>query len=877
MADGGWENALSTKLLATHCVFCGRPLRDPQSVERGWGPECGEKFWMPESLPTALNVEAARTAMRMAPDKLRARWAEVGGGADDADADWLSEPDTRRKMLSIGLEYGAYAVSFGADAVSTVAAKVDSAKQCIAAVQHFAAACGYDKCSQRLKDKYVERLQGNLILFRKSKKPGFLGVHVPFSQQWLDWCRGNRQYFEASQKEGQFFFRFFDEKKLGFIANALVGCFGDTLAIDADGNMVPLPSMAIEPEKPAPAMDITAENVKVTNEVREYAVPDKVKLGDLVKTPDGRELQVMYIDPRREFVGVGKKAHGKGYEMFLSFAQVKEISGREIAKELYNEVVRYAEETKQEVPPPPTAQATARSIPVLKDGQSLDPHQVSGVQFIDEHRGRTILADEMGLGKTITGIVSLDVPAVVVCPSNLKVNWNREIMKWKPGVSVAMIEGGSDPGEIAKKADVVIINYDILDKHIEWMKKRGNITVLADEAHYLKNMEPRWDKKDRIFKDESGVKRAAAFYELQRGVPRLLLLTGTPIMNRTRELFPLLHMLDTQAWGSGYNFCIQYCGGHEEFIGRRKIFKCDGRTNSEELFNKVNNKYMLRRTVSVLNLPEKRYEPRTVSMDEASKAKYTRQVQEFLAWVEENGGPEAVMRAMRAEVLVQMNKLRETCAEGKAEAAVDFIKQHWISTARPLVVMATHKSAFKRMQEGVDALNAEYAAQRRAGDEPDMQAPIRYASVVGGMGSEKVTSVVDQFQRGDLDVVFYSISLAVGTTLTRGQDMLFVERAWRPADLAQAEARIFRRGQKNQCCFTYMDAAGTIDDKIAMLLKEKAGTIAAIIHGVNLDDEDAAALVLGEMFSIPEGGARGVRRNPGDIVDEIADSWFSPL
>lgn len=1121
-AGGGWENALSTKLAATRCVFCGRGLRDPESIERGVGPECADKYgWEHGDPPTEYDEKEALAAFNLMPALLRRSMERIGGSVEDRQAAWRTDPWARKKMVSSALYIGALAVSFGANEASVVRAKVDSSKLVLASLQQMASAFLYNRVSDRLATKYVERLEGNAIIFRRSQKQGYLGVHVPYSDKWLEWCRGNRGYFAASQREGSLFFRFFEESKLGFVCNALHGCFGDTICIDADGNMVPLPTMHIEAEVPAPAAEVTAEAVKVVEEVQPYAVPETIKIGDMVRV-GGREIRVMYIDPSRSLVGLGQKPGGRGYELFKSFAEIKQLSGRDIARDLYQSVVRYSEEIGVKSPPPPTSQATARPIPVLADGATLDPHQVRGVEFIDGKGGRLILADDMGLGKglvygtkvltptgwvaveslkvgdqvidpdgghaevkgvfpqprqpvfrvalsdgtaltvdaphlwhvctrndragrvmstaellaaglrdgdsakwsvplmqaarfapapangrygpvetrmeqlrglmdldgdctkdgaatfgtfapeqasyvadlvrglggiamvekpdprshatdpgvalpafrvnvrvpfnpfhlrrkaerwtepnltrgietiepageaeticisvsskrklfvaedyivthnTITATVAIDTPAVVVCPSNLKINWMRELLKWKPGVTVSIIDGKQAPPEASRRSDVIVINYDILGDHVDWLKARRNKTIVADEAHYLKQLDIRW--KDNAHQPTAdSPARAKAFYKLQADVPRLLLLTGTPVMNRTRELFPLLHMVSPRTWNSSYKFCIDYCGGHQTRYG----FDCTGRTNSEELFRRINDIFMLRRTVDVLNLPPKRYEPMAVGLSDDVRETYQEQVKDIVDWVYANGGPEAAARASRAEVLVQLNKLRETAAVGKADAAVDWIKRHWISTGRPLVVMAISRKCFERMKAGVDQLNREYQDQVDRGETPDMQAPIRYGEVVGGLGSAEVTRTVDAFQGKSgpptLDLVFYSISLAVGTTLTRAQDMLFVERAWRPADLAQAEARIFRRGQKNSCLFAYLDAEGTIDGKLALLLKQKAQTIAGVMHGLNLEEEDAAAFILGEMFLSSD----QLRKNPpSDPMDTVADSWAYPL
>jgi len=982
--SGGWENAISTKTLATHCVFCGRALRDPISVDRGYGPECAEKHWMPHSVPTSVDPAGIERAMAMAPAVLREAWERIGGAADESDAAWRVSPETRRQMLSIGLHYGALAVSFGPAEASVVRGKVDSAKQCIAAVQGFAQAAGYAAAAERMREKYIEKLEGNLIVFRRSKREGYMGVHTPYSPQWLSWCNANSKYFVHKEYVGKLYFRYFDEKKLGFIANALSGIFGDTLLIDPDGNMVALPTMHIEPEeKIAPAAPTPpVSDMPSTDEVEKYAVPDTVKLGDLFELPDGTKQPIQYIDPKRGFIGVGAS---KGKYAFFSFEQVKTITGKEVAKDLYTEIVRLSDQAKEPPPPPLPARATKRALP-----EGLMEHQVTGVQFIDERYGRALIADEMGLGKTCVAAVAINAPATVVCPALLKMNWLRELARWRPDLSVAIVSGSEEPSAVQKAADVIIINYDILPLHLDlgWLAERKNQTIIADEAQYLKNLEIRWNadkgefevpmatrkavplsgyllrlpkqsaeepeielpvldeaatddgsyalvrvdergktkKRVKLFglsKSSSGmpvasvkpeneevfraedkavlrgggrdlpvivqgtkmkvaplperavpkVRRASAFYELWRDVPSVILLTGTPIMNRVKELFPLIHLIDPRTWKNSYQFCVKYCGGHYEQMGPKQIFLCDGRTNSEELFRLTNNITILRRTADVLNLPEKRRGSMSVALEGIAAQKYDRQVKEFLKWVDDNGGPKAVMRARRAEAIVKMTRLRETVAEGKVPATLNWIERHWTSTGRPLVVMGTNRTAFEMLMKGIDALNAEYQEQVAAGDTPDMQAPIRYGSVLGGMGESARQAAIDDFQAGNIDVIFYSIALATGTTLTRAQDMVFFERAWRPGDLSQAEARIYRKGQKNQCMITYIDAEGTIDGKIAMLLANKIEAASAVIEGVNLTEQEASDLVFGELFNIG-----GIEKNPaGDTISQIADSWFSPL
>lgn len=454
---------------------------------------------------------------------------------------------------------------------------------------------------------------------------------------------------------------------------------------------------------------------------------------------------------------------------------------------------------------------------------------------------------------TISALVCIEAPAVIVCPALLKVNWGREINKWLPDLSVTVLNGSGEPTDEEKRADVVVVNYDILHSHVGWLMARPNRTLIADEAHYLKNLDVRWNKRERRHEASTrSPRRATAFYHLHEEIPRLIFLTGTPLLNRVKELFPLLHMLDRQTWGSGYNFCMRYCAGHFEFLGRRQIFKCDGRSNMDELHERINGVYMIRHTkeAELKNLPAKTRGSVTVSLSKGYAQQYRKARNDFLAWLIEHEGEEAVGRALQAEALVKLNKLRGIAAAGKAEAAVQHIVDHFESTGRPLVVMGVHRDAFDLIRQGLDAVNAKVSEALGKGKEPPIARPIRHGMVVGGQSPAARQAAIDAFQlEGTLDVLLYSIPIATGTTLTRANDMVFIERMWRPADQLQAEDRIHRIGQEQKVFITYLDAEGTIDQKLAQLLMLKSETAAAVIDGVDLSMEESAALVMGEMLA----------------------------
>jgi SWI/SNF-related matrix-associated actin-dependent regulator 1 of chromatin subfamily A len=152
---------------------------------------------------------------------------------------------------------------------------------------------------------------------------------------------------------------------------------------------------------------------------------------------------------------------------------------------------------------------------------------------------------------------------------------------------------------------------------------------------------------------------------------------------------------------------------------------------------------------------------------------------------------------------------------------------------------------------------------------------IEVVHIFGSDNASARTAAVDDFQKGSAQVFVGSIAAAgVGITLTAASDMLIVERVWRPGDLVQAEDRIHRIGQSRGVTITYMDCENSIDRRLASLLADKTKTSASVIDGINLDDDGAVAVVLGEMFR-PE----ALTSNPsrGEIVWVPTGDWTDPL
>jgi SNF2 family DNA or RNA helicase len=639
------------------------------------------------------------------------------------------------------------------------------------------------------------------------------------------------------------------------IDEELEALFGSGESLE-NGDIVVQPSMPLLMEQleshlsVAEAVDEHLLDQSATNEPSPKDDEGDLDLGDMIRLPDGTRGELTWISADRKRVGIGKGRN----KTFYSLHAIEKQSGRRIASDAHRHKSEQAAVERQP-PPAPTM------VPDIPEGLTLFPHQIETLSAIGRNEGRLIIGDEMGLGKTAVSAVALRPPAVVVCPASIVVNWVRELNRWRPELSVAMISG-LDTSVVTpeqKQADVVVLNYHILHAHLGWLENRRYATVLADEAQYLKNTTIEWNKDARthVVNVKKSPRWGVAFFKLQRGVDSLLFLTGTPLMNRTRELYPLLHMLDPQTWGSFWQFCQRYCAGHWEYFPQRgggsgKAFNCNGRSNTDELNARLNDRYMVRHTkeAELKNLPAKWRQTRLVSLEPKYAVLYRKAALDFMGYLAKHGGPEAVAKAERAKALVMIGKLRALSARGKVRAAVEWISTHFESTQRPLIVFGRSREAFDAIEDGLEKVNEHFDKAVRSKKSPWIPRRMRVAKVLGETSAGARQKAIDAFQAGEVDVILYSIQIATGTTLTRAQDVLFLEREWRPSDQLQAEDRAHRIGQMNQVIITYLDAAGTIDSNLAHLLMEKAKTFAAVIDGKNLSADEAFAQVYGEMFNV---------------------------
>lgn len=399
-------------------------------------------------------------------------------------------------------------------------------------------------------------------------------------------------------------------------------------------------------------------------------------------------------------------------------------------------------------------------------------------------RPAAFLALEQGLGKTVVSSCDLQAPAVVVCPASMKYAWAAELGKWRPELSVQVIRNSKD---VAGGSDVTIVNYDILDK----VELPALHTLVADESHYAKNHK---------------AKRTKSLIKLIKRARRVRLLSGTPIVNRPIEIWPLLYAIRGTKLGY-FEFGMRYCAGWKT---PWDTFDFSGASRMDEL-NQALQPVMLRLTKAQVlpELPEKSL--RVVELDLPVDK---REKQFNVEDIEKN--PEPIAFEAMPDIL-HMNALR------KLPAAIQHIKDA-LENSPKVVVFAHHTDVVEALLSGLAEFN-----------------PVR---VVGADKPEARQASVVRFQNESECRVFVgNIKAAgVGLTLTASSHVIFVESSWTPSDIQQCADRCHRIGQKNSVLVEILTIHKSIDAHMLHSALRKMEVINLIIKDTDMSTMNHAAI-----------------------------------
>lgn len=387
----------------------------------------------------------------------------------------------------------------------------------------------------------------------------------------------------------------------------------------------------------------------------------------------------------------------------------------------------------------------------------LLPHQQEGVKFI-LNNSSAFVCDDMGMGKTRTVIEAMiqrsQFPILVICPSALKLNWRNEIARWV----------GIDLEIDNLNQDIIITNYERMNKYKFEIQALPIKQLVLDESH--------------SFKEESS-KRTQLALEWSRKIPYKILISGTPMLNRPRELITQMEILNNiHKVGGREKFLEKYCNPRHSQYG----IDYSGCSDLQELRQTMNGIW-LRRTKDDLEnkLPTKTIVP--IPIIELNQP-----------------APRSFHDIERYDRAVLYKKL---------DASVDFIEQ-LLERDEKVVVFVHHKDIGK-------ALNMKF---------PDASV------IVGGQSPVHRQLNIDNFQLHDTQIIICSLQAsAVGLTLTASRCAVFIEYPWSPALLAQAQDRVHRLGQDKDVFIFYLYGQGSIDEYRLNTNSFKKAVIDYIVDG----------------------------------------------
>jgi len=408
---------------------------------------------------------------------------------------------------------------------------------------------------------------------------------------------------------------------------------------------------------------------------------------------------------------------------------------------------------------------------------------------------------------------------LIVCPASLKHNWRREWTKWDvKGLAVQIVDG-TTPQDF--RGNVIIINYDILTAHRAQLKESGAWDLMIlDECHYLKN-----GRTDRTLEVFGGIKRNPdrSIKERFAAIPatKKILLSGTPIVNKPKELWSMLQTLDPDGIGAKsnwYHYATRYCqaislGERTDAYGNTyKLWKWDGADNLEELQELMRERFMVRRLKKdvLTELPAKR---RQIILLEPGKALAKLVAREAQAYADYE--PERLLGQPQPSI-GEISVTRKKIALQKVKFAVEHIKE-LLNETEKIVVFGHHHST-------LDALYEAFG-----------ESAVR---IDGRVSLDDRQKAVDRFQTDPTCRVFIGgiQAAGVGLTLTAASTVVFVESSWVPGENSQAEDRCHRIGQRESVLIQHLILEGSLDERVVAIVIQKQEVIDAALDKISLTE-----------------------------------------
>ncbi len=502
---------------------------------------------------------------------------------------------------------------------------------------------------------------------------------------------------------------------------------------------------------------------------------------------------------------------------FEAATPARKPSGRLATWELLGPLFRSFEDTTpgasscMELPEP--------GMVMLPAGRELMPHQARMVEAAAEGHRTFLLADEPGLGKTAQALLAAQTadayPLLVAVPNVVKTNWAREVDLWTPSRRATVLHG--DALDVDGFADVFVVNYEILDRHLGWLGQHGFRGMIVDEAHYIKNKSSQRSQNVLELADR-----------IRKRVPRPLLmaLTGTPLINDIedfRAIWQFLGWIDDK-----------------KPLGELMADLDDtGLTPADRTFYPVARQVVVdmgivrRRKVDVAaDIPARRIADVPVEL-EGEAGRSIRKAEEDLA----------------RRLVERYDRALETRRNQSLVEGIDHDLVRQVATwEREDISTESGENVFgmlRRIGQAKAGLAADYAAQlaRNAGkvvffakhidvmdtaEETFASRGIPSVSIRGDQTKSAREKAIDSFTNDpEVQIIVCSLTAAgVGINLQVASNLILAELSWTDAEQTQAIDRVHRIGQTEPVTAWRVIATQTIDTRVAELIGSKAGLAA---------------------------------------------------
>jgi superfamily II DNA or RNA helicase len=446
---------------------------------------------------------------------------------------------------------------------------------------------------------------------------------------------------------------------------------------------------------------------------------------------------------------------------------------------------------------------------------SLRPYQLEGVAFLQHlkrHGQGGVLADDMGLGKTLQTIAHLAIehtsnalcpPSLIVCPTSLVYNWQRELSRFAPQLRVRAYHGKArhEQREWLDGADVIVTSYPILLRDREVLEPLSYHVLVLDEAQAIKNHE------------SSAHEAVKALRAEQR-----LCLSGTPIENRLSELWSLFDFLAPGLLGSEGQFRARFPSQlRDSLLDQARLSALSVRV-SPFILRRMKDSVAKDLPPKILSLCPVELRGKQRELYESIRAAAHRDVR--LA-IRHKGVSGATL-----DVLDALLKLRQLCCDPRLLSlpAARFVRESE-KLARLMQLLTAHLECGRRVLvfsqfTGMLALIGQALGERG----------IAHLSLTGA--TQNRSARVDAFERGQADVFLISLKAGgTGLNLVSADTVIHYDPWWNPAAQDQATDRAYRIGQRKPVLVQELVVVGSVEERMRVLCEQKRALAQAILHG----------------------------------------------